>query len=109
MVRGLIEGVWSCIQRGSSSTDSIGGCLLNVPFVQTGKSHGHALTAENHAALQFQLAAHMERTGTGDFLTELGNQVCLQSESQAREVRHAEQSVTGYTLCRSGRKRRRRW
>ena len=48
-----------------------------MPFVKTGNAHGDTLPAEDHAAFNLCLAAHVEGAGGGEFCPEGGNNLCI--------------------------------
>ena len=44
-----------------------------MPFIQTGQTHGDTFPAEEHAAFNFGLAAHVEGSGSGIVPAESSN------------------------------------
>ena len=63
----------SAIQCQTGQFYSLDVCLLDVPFVQTGKSHRNTLPAEDHGAFDFCLSAHVKCPGLRKFLPEIAD------------------------------------
>jgi hypothetical protein len=61
------------IQRQTGGSNNCFACLLNVPFVQSGYSHGNTLPAEAHSTFNVQLAAHVEGPDLWEMLSEGGD------------------------------------
>ena len=54
------------VQHLAGGTDIIHAGLLDVPFVQTGQTHGNTLPAEQHSTFNFNFSAHMEGPDLGE-------------------------------------------
>ena len=69
------------VYGGSGGPDCLDIGLLDMPFVQSRQTHGDTLPAEDHAAFQLHLAAHVEGPGLGKFFPESGDDLRVNTRS----------------------------